>query len=96
MADSGRYKWGDSKELGDQALELMGAFNDLTERYTNSESYKDALKYMDDEEVSMMNEIFELFDRSELLVIKCSDRLDQMNHKLDRIEKMLKEIYDAQ
>ena len=83
------YKFGDSESLGDQALELMGATDKWLETYLNSESFKDALNYMDEKDKAVMNDTFEIIKRTEKFIIDYSDAMDRIEHKIDKIYKLV-------
>ena len=94
------YKFGDSESLGDQALELAGAMNQLMQRYLDL--LKEQLNvddedddYIDDETKAMLDLIREsiiLCDHAEKLVIGQCDAMDRMEHKLDKIMKKLDDL----
>lgn len=99
MEDHGRYKFGDSESLGDQALELAGALSELMTKYL------DLLKkqlnvdedddYIDEDTKEMLDLIDNgmiLCDRATKLTIGQCDAFDRMEHKLDKIMKKLDDL----
>ena len=92
MKDSGRFKWGESKQLGDQAIELMANLNEWFKRYLESESFEGAKSYMTDEDKELLKDGYEILEKSELFVVNCGDALDRIEHKLNKICTLVDEI----
>lgn len=81
-----------SDSIGDQALECMAALDKWFERYVNSEPYKSALEYASDEDKEMLNEGFILMKQIEKWAIDWTECSERIEHKLDKIYKLVEEI----
>lgn len=99
MEDTGRYKFGDSKSLADQTLELCGALDQLLEKYLDfmkkQLNVDDEDDYIDDETrelLDFMEEGIILTKRAEMLVINQSEVIERMDHKLNKILKKLDDL----
>lgn len=91
-ATEGRFKWGDSKSISDQAIECMAALDKWFERYTNSEAFKAALEYGSDDDREMINEGFIIMKHIEEWAITWTEQNERIERKLDKIYKMVEEI----
>ena len=93
MASYGRFPWGVSDSLGDQALELMAAMDKWMNQYLESNSYQNSLSYMDESDKELLESGFELMKHFEKFLIDEGACLDRIDHKLRNIEGMVAEIY---
>jgi len=99
MEDTGRYKFGDSKSLADQTLELCGALDQLLVKYLEfikkQLNVDDEDDYIDDETkelLDFMEEVIILTKHAEMLMINQSEVIERMEHKLDKIMTKLDDL----
>ena len=96
---SGRFKWGDSKQLGDQALEICAALDSLMEKYLDFMK-ESGLFDMENEDPSvkkmldLYGEMIILIKHCEMWTIDYSTCMDRMDHKISLILRKLEERDD--
>jgi hypothetical protein len=92
MEDHGRYKFGDSKSLGDMTLELCAALDKYAGRYMDYLKSNSLIDEEDDETMKMLKDTIRLFKASEMVMITWAEVNERTEHKTDKILKKLDDL----
>ena len=82
---------GKSTQLGDQALELCRDTDELMGKYIKLLSDQDVIEAMSPDELVVLQDSFKLLKKCEKLMIDAYESQDRIEHKLDKIIKLLDE-----
>jgi len=94
MADSGTFKWGESRQLGDQALEICAAMDKLMVKYLDFMKEQGLFDMAEEDPacqkaVEMYEEMVALLKHCEMWTIDFSTKIDVIDHKLDKVMRKL-------
>lgn len=92
MTNSEGFKFGDSKSLGDQTLELVAGLDTWFAEYLSSKTFGEIREYMSEEDMLLIDNGYELMKRCEMLLISYADSMERTEHKIDKIYKLVEEI----
>ena len=81
----------ESTQLGDQAIEIAHDTDELMGKYIKLLSDQDVIEAMSPEELVILQDSFKLIKKCEKLMIDAYESYDRIEHKLDKVIKLLDE-----
>lgn len=80
-----------STQLGDQAIEIAHDTDELMGKYIKLLSDQDVIEAMSPEKLVILQDSFKLLKKCEKLMIDAYESQDRIEHKLDKVIKILED-----
>lgn len=80
-----------STQLGDQAIEIAHDTDELIGEYIKLLTDQDVIEGMSPEELAIIQDSFKLIKKCEQLMIDAYENQDRIEHKLDKMIKLLED-----